>query len=88
MRVVIDCDDAAVGLKKTLVDYMRGEGVDSVAQNAIDNTRSMGVGLSPFCPAVLVFCKKNCYLRKIQPIDRQFLVTENHGFVSKSPSFF
>lgn len=28
MRVVIDCDDAAVGLKKTLVDYMRGEGVD------------------------------------------------------------
>lgn len=28
MRVVIDCDDAAVGLKKTLVDYMRSEGVD------------------------------------------------------------
>jgi hypothetical protein len=48
MRVLIDCDDAAVGLKKTMVDYMGGEAADSVAQNAIDNTRSMGVGLSPF----------------------------------------
>jgi ribose 5-phosphate isomerase B len=28
MKVVIDCDDAATGLKKTLVDHMRSVGVE------------------------------------------------------------
>ncbi len=28
MKVVIDCDDAAIGLKKTLIDHMRSVGID------------------------------------------------------------